>query len=178
MVLPAIIILFSIILDQITKIVAQNNLLNNKEITAIPHILGFTYVKNEGAAFGIFSDSRWVFMVFSTVAIFVMFYVLIKDKKRHPLFVVSISMLIGGGIGNMIDRIFRGYVIDFFKFLFVKFAVFNVADCFVTVGAVLLSVYLIFIFDDKSEISEITSDNIEKCNISDSNVKNNSNSDA
>ena len=172
MVLSAIIIIFSIILDQITKIIAHNNLLNNKEIIAIPHLLGFTYVRNEGAAFGIFADSRWVFMVFSTVAIAVMLYVLIKDKKRHPLFLVSISFLIGGGIGNMIDRIFRGYVIDFFKFLFVKFAIFNVADCFVTVGAVLLFVYLLFYYDDKStkesknnDISKIDDSHNSDCEI-------------
>lgn len=150
MLLPAIIIVITVLLDQITKIIAQSYLCGNEEVIAIPHVIGFTYVKNEGAAFGIFADNRWVFMIFSTVAIIIMMYVLIRSKDRHPLFIISLSMLVGGGIGNMIDRIVRGYVIDFFKFLFVKFAVFNVADCFVTIGAILLAIYLIFMYDEKT----------------------------
>ncbi|MBE6649015.1 MAG: signal peptidase II [Ruminococcaceae bacterium] len=144
------VIIFSVILDQITKILADKHLTKSDEIEVIPNILGLSFVKNEGAAFGMFADNRWIFMVFSTFAIGVMIYFLLTLKDSHPLLVISLSMLIGGGIGNMIDRISRGYVIDFFKFLFVKFAVFNVADCFVTVGAVLLAIYLLFLFKDET----------------------------
>ncbi len=151
MVIPAIIIAVTVLLDQITKILAKSFLDGNNDLVVIPHILGFTYVENKGAAFGIFADNRWVFMLFSTLAIIAMIYLLFKLKNQNYLFIISLSMLIGGGIGNMIDRIFRGYVVDFFKFLFVKFAIFNVADCFVTVGAFVLFIYLIFIYDDKSD---------------------------
>lgn len=160
MLLPAIIISIIVIVDQISKILAQKFLCGAAQLDFIPRILGLTYVRNEGAAFGMLSNHRWVFMVFSTVAIGFMIYFLLKSNIKHPLFVVSISMLIGGGIGNMIDRIFRGYVIDFFKFLFVKFAVFNVADCFVTVGAVLLAIYLIFMYDDNSKSKDISNENV------------------
>lgn len=168
MAISAIIIVVSIVFDQITKILAKNSLCNADDVVAIPHILGFTYVENRGAAFGIFANSRWVFMIFSTIAIGVMIYLLYKLKKQHMLLLVSLSMLIGGGIGNMIDRIFRGYVVDFFEFLFMDFAVFNVADCFVTIGAVLLAFYLLFMYDDKEEKSKIISDNVE--NIDSKNV--------
>lgn len=154
MVLSAIIIAVVIVLDQVTKILAYNSLQGSEEITFIPHFLGFTYVKNEGAAFGILANSRWVFMLFSTIAIIAMIYLLVNNKKSHPLFLISLSMLIGGGIGNMIDRIARGYVIDFLKFLFVNFPVFNIADCFVTVGATILAIYLIFIYDDETHQNE------------------------
>ncbi len=157
MALSAIIIIFTVIFDQITKIIALNYLKDSSDITAIPGILGFSYVENKGAAFGIFSDNRWIFMVFSTIAIIAMVYFLATLKKQSLIYIVSLSFLVGGGIGNMIDRIARGYVIDFFKFLFVKFAVFNVADCFVTVGAVLLAIYLLFYFDDDSIESKKTS---------------------
>ena len=159
MVLPAVIIAVTVILDQVTKILAQNNLSNGTNIVVIPHILGFSYVRNEGAAFGIFADKRWIFMIFSTVAILVMIYFLLKKKNEHLLFVISVSMLVGGGIGNMIDRIFRGYVIDFFKFLFMKFAVFNVADCFVTIGAVLLAVYLLFFYEETKPNNSLVTEN-------------------
>jgi len=154
MALSVIIVVLTIILDQVTKIIAQNNLKNGADITAIPEILSFSYVENRGAAFGIFSNNRWVFMVFSTIAIIAMLYFLATKKNLHILLVISLSMLVGGGIGNMIDRIARGYVVDFFRFLFVKFAVFNVADCFVTVGALILAVYLLFYFDEEFENSK------------------------
>ncbi len=167
--ISSLIVIFSIILDQITKILAYNNLSKSEEIVVIPKILGLSFVENRGAAFGMFADNRWVFMIFSTVAIGVMIYFLFSWKQSHPLLLISLSMLIGGGIGNMIDRILRGYVIDFFKFLFVKFAVFNVADCFVTIGAALLAIYLLFIFDDDSSKKSENNALEEEINVEESN---------
>jgi len=150
MILLIAIILGSVALDQLTKWLAVTYLQGHPSFPIWQDVLHLTFAKNEGAAFGMFADNRWIFMVFSTFAIGVMIYFLLTLKDSHPLLVISLSMLIGGGIGNMIDRISRGYVIDFFKFLFVKFAVFNVADCFVTVGAVLLAIYLLFLFKDET----------------------------
>ncbi len=97
-----------------------------------------------------FSDKRWVFMVFSAVSMVIIVWLLYKEYHRHPLLNIALSMVLGGGIGNMIDRVRLGYVVDFFHVDFVEFAVFNVADSFITVGAILLIVYVVF-FDAKVE---------------------------
>ncbi len=152
--ISTLVVVLSVILDQITKIIAESSLKGTDGVIVIPKVLSFSYLENRGAAFGIFSDSRWVFMVFSTVAIVTMIYLIFSMRKKHPIFLISLSMLVGGGIGNMIDRIFRGYVIDFFKVLFVDFAVFNVADCFVTVGAIILAIYMMFIYKDSNNNKE------------------------
>ena len=155
--ISTLVVVLSVILDQITKIIAESCLKGTDGVVVIPNVLSFSYLENRGAAFGIFSDNRWVFMVFSSIAILVMLYFIFKMKSmknNHPLLLISLSMLVGGGIGNMIDRIFRGYVIDFFKVLFVDFAVFNVADCFVTVGAIILAVYMLFIYKESDTTQE------------------------
>ena len=90
-----------------------------------------------------FSDQRWVFMTLSTVAIVaVMLYMFIM-KPKSPLLRASLAMIVGGGIGNMIDRVLLGYVVDFLEFTFIKFPVFNVADSFVCIGAALLILYFV-----------------------------------
>ena len=94
------------------------------------------------------SDHRWIFMLVSVVFIALLTYVLVKSRKEHPLFTVSLSLVLGGGIGNMVDRIFLGYVVDFIEVTFVDFAVFNIADSAITVGMICLVVYLVFF--DKS----------------------------
>ena len=152
--ISTLVVVLSVILDQITKIIAESSLKGTDGIVVIPKVLSFSYLENRGAAFGIFSDNRWVFMIFSTIAILVMIYLIFSMRKKHPIFLISLSMLVGGGIGNMIDRIFRGYVIDFFKVLFVDFAVFNVADCFVTVGAIILAIYMMFIYKEPADKKE------------------------
>ena len=89
------------------------------------------------------SEHRWLFMISSSVAIVgILVYIYIK-KPKNLLLRTSLSMIIGGGIGNMIDRLFLGYVVDFIEFAFVDFAVFNIADSFVTIGTGLLMLYII-----------------------------------
>ena len=94
------------------------------------------------------SESRWIFMSASVVFIVLLIYVLKKIHVDNKLFQISVAMLLGGGIGNMIDRIFVGYVVDFIEFTFVDFAVFNIADTAITIGAVCLGIY--FAFFDKT----------------------------
>jgi len=101
-----------------------------------------------------FSNHRWVFMLTSTVAIVFIIAFLAKNiKKVHPVLTVSLTMILAGGIGNMIDRLFIGYVVDFINFLFIDFPVFNVADICVTVGAGMMLVWLLF-FDLPAAIKE------------------------
>ena len=106
-------------------------------------VLHFTYYRNEGAAFGSLKDHRWVFMVFSTIAIIGLTIYLFKYRPKSKFVQITLAMIIGGGIGNMIDRIFLGYVIDFVDFTLINFAIFNMADAFITVGAFMLMGYLL-----------------------------------
>ncbi len=148
--LAAVIAVLAIIADQITKYIVVENIELHGTVPFIPGFMSFYHTQNKGAAFSMFSDQRWVFMVFSFLSMGLIIYILIKEYKRHRLLNIALSMVLGGGIGNMIDRIRLEYVVDFFKTEFMDFAVFNVADCFITVGAVLLGVYVIF-FEPKVE---------------------------
>lgn len=148
--LAAIIAVAVIIADQVSKAIVVNNLELYGESGFIPYVISFYHTRNTGAAFSMLSNHRWVFMVLSVVAMCAIGYLLFRLYRRHTLLTVSLAMILGGGVGNMIDRIRLGYVVDFLRFDFVNFAVFNVADSFITVGAVLLGVYVIF-FEPKIE---------------------------
>lgn len=148
--LAAVIAVLAVIADQITKYIVVENIELRGTVPFIPGFMSFYHTRNTGAAFSMFSDQRWVFMVFSFISMGLIIFILIKEYKRHKLLNIALAMVLGGGIGNMIDRIRFEYVVDFFKTEFMDFAVFNVADCFITVGAVLLGVYVIF-FEPKVE---------------------------
>lgn len=135
----------SVILDQLTKAIVVSQMALYEEVPFLPGLIRFYHTRNTGAAFSMFSDNRWVFMAFSVIAMMIMTYLLVKFHGRHWLLSVSLAAVLGGGIGNMIDRVLSGYVVDFLDFQFMKFAVFNVADIFVTCGSVALAVYILFI---------------------------------
>ena len=103
-------------------------------------------------------NSRWLFIIVTIIAVIAFIIYLIKERNgMHWLLKISSAMIIGGAIGNLIDRIFVGFVVDFFYFELINFAVFNVADSFVSVGAVLLGIYILFIHkfeEDNKEISD------------------------
>lgn len=142
------VVLLAILCDIVSKYLVVHLLVPlERSVTVIPHVLDFTFVKNYGAAFGMLSNSRWIFMSVSVVFIFCLVYILKQRFSASKLYNISLAMILGGGIANMIDRIFVGYVVDFIEVTFVDFAVFNIADSCISVGAVLFSVYLIF-FDD------------------------------
>ena len=137
------VILGVIALDQVSKLLILQFLYKD-QVTLIPGVLDFTYVENRGMAFGLLADHRWVFMVFSVVGIGLLAFYLFRYVKK-PLGRVALSMIIGGGIGNMIDRIAYGYVVDFIDFCLFDFWVwvFNVADAAVCIGAGLFILELI-----------------------------------
>jgi signal peptidase II len=142
----AVIVIGSVILDQWTKLLAVRDLMPIDSTVLLDGILGLRYVENTGAAFGMLKGQRWFFIILSTAAIIAISIYLIKCRKTVPPFLgISLAMIVGGGIGNQIDRIANGYVVDFLEFLFMDFAIFNVADCFVTVGAALVIFDLLFI---------------------------------
>lgn len=137
------IILGVIALDQVSKLLVLHFLYEDK-ITLIPGVLDFTYVENRGMAFGLLADHRWVFMLLSTVGIAALAFYLFRYVKP-TLGRVGLALIIGGGIGNMIDRIAYGFVVDFIDFCAFDFWVwvFNIADAAVCVGAGLFVLELI-----------------------------------
>ena len=130
-------------LDQLTKWLTVVNLDLHETFPLWQDVFHFTYERNTGMAFGMLKDHRWVFMVFSTVAIVALLVYLFRFRPESRWMQISMAFIIGGGIGNMIDRIFLGYVVDFFDFRLINFAVFNVADSFVCIGAGMMIVYLL-----------------------------------
>lgn len=144
MVLLFAIVIGAVCADQLTKWLAVIFLEGEADVVLWRDVLHFSFVRNEGAAFGMLQNQRWFFMIVSTVAIVGLLVYLIRYKPKSLWVRVSIAMIIGGGIGNMIDRIFLGYVIDFIYFKLIDFPVFNVADSFVTVGCGILIVYLFY----------------------------------
>ncbi|MDD6734717.1 MAG: signal peptidase II [Clostridiales bacterium] len=141
---------FIVFIDQIAKLLVINNLSDTDSVHVIPGLFDFVYVKNTGAAFSILSDSTLLLGVISVLfCIGVAGYWYIK-KPQHNLLKISMTLLLAGAFGNAIDRLFRGYVVDFIQTVFIRFPVFNVADIAITFGAMLLIIYLLF-FDGKEE---------------------------
>ncbi len=134
MIVCLLIVLGTIVLDQVTKLLVLEHLAGAGTYPLIENILHFTYVENRGAAFGMLANHRWVFMILSVVGILAIGAWLIWEKPRSLWIRTAVSFVIGGGIGNMIDRVRLGFVVDFIDCRFIDFYVFNVADSFVCVG--------------------------------------------
>ncbi len=139
-------ILLGVGLDQLTKYLVVANMELYESIDIIPGVFRFTYIQNTGAAFGSFDDQRWIFMLLSSIMIIGILVYIFWKRPREKLFLSALILVVSGGIGNMIDRIFLGYVIDFIDFCaFPRLWkwVFNVADSFVCIGAGILILWLI-----------------------------------
>lgn len=134
MIITTAIMILCVLLDQVTKLAAVQKLAPIGTYPLIENIFHFTYVENRGAAFGMLADHRWIFMVLSTLAIAAMLVWLFLEKPKSWWIRVSTAFVIAGGIGNMIDRVRLGYVVDFIDCRFIDFYVFNVADSFVCIG--------------------------------------------
>ena len=141
-----------LVLDIVSKQVAQANLSSGKMVTFIPHLIGFELTYNDGAAFSLFGNlpevpRRILLISFSTIGAIVMIVVLaMKYKKLNWWYKSSLYLMLAGCIGNFIDRVFyeKGLVIDFIRFIFwEKFAIFNLADVFLVVGAFLLIIAVV-----------------------------------
>ncbi len=138
--------IFTVVCDFVTKLIVMNTMYLGQSIPIIKNVLHITYITNKGAAFGSFADARWLFMTLSSLLIVFIIVLLLLWEDKSPLFYVSASMVLGGGIGNMIDRIFYGEVVDFIDFCaFPKLWqwIFNGADSFVCIGIALLLVYCV-----------------------------------
>jgi len=136
-----------VVLDQLSKYIAKIKLYSISQIEIIKGFFSLTYVENRGAAFGIFKDKRIILVGFTTIVIAVMIYYLLKNKSMNKLLRVSLILIIAGAIGNLIDRVLLGYVVDFFH-LYIgnvfDWPVFNVADISIVFGTILLAFNLLF----------------------------------
>lgn len=137
-----------IILDQLTKFWAFGTLKLSHSIPIIKDFFHFTYCENRGAAFGVLQNQLWLFALITIVVIGAVIYFMIKKKPKNKILIISLTLLTGGALGNFIDRVFRGFVVDFLDFCLINFPIFNVADCFVVIGAILLAVYILFLSPD------------------------------
>lgn len=135
-------ILGCVVLDQLTKYFAQLYLQPVGTMPFIPGIMELRFVLNDGAAFSSFAGARLFLILFTGIAIAALAVYLFWKKPPKRLERTALLLLIGGGLGNLIDRVRTGVVVDFFATTFVDFAVFNVADCFVCVGAAMLILYV------------------------------------
>ncbi len=131
--------------DQITKALVVARIALYADVPFLPGILQLTYVQNNGAAFSSFSGQQWLFALIFLVFTGLILWEYFRKKAGFTAFERwCIAAVYGGGLANMIDRIRLGYVVDMFETTFVDFPVFNVADCFITCGCILVMVHLIF----------------------------------
>ena len=144
-VLYLVISLLVVVADQWLKNYIVTNFKIGDEKTIIPGILSFTYLQNDGAAWNIFSGQMILFYLISIAAIVVVVYYLFNPKYKNWLFDTGLALVFGGIVGNFIDRLHLKYVIDMLQLDFVQFNIFNIADSAITVGIVLVFIYLIFI---------------------------------
>ena len=153
-VLYSVIIAVGIFLDWLTKFLSVKFLKPIGKIPIIEGVIQLRYLENTGAAFGMFKDHRWVFMVTSTVAIAALIMFLYLGHAPSRLSAVALSLIISGGVGNMIERIGKGFVVDFIDFCLIDFAVFNGADSFVCVGAGLMILAILLLPSEGKEIKK------------------------
>lgn len=133
--------------DQLVKYLVISNIQPGQHVPFIPYLLDLTFVKNTGAAFSLFSRYTWMLTLISLVVSVLLAVALWKSFFRHPLGKLTLTLLLAGAVGNLIDRAFRHYVVDMFNVLFMEFAVFNVADICVVVGGIAACLYYLFLMD-------------------------------
>ncbi len=131
--------------DQLIKLaVLSSSLVGGEVFELISNFLQLRYVENTGAAFSILQGKTQLLSIFSAVVMVAGIAVLFSGKIKSKILLASIVMIMGGGLGNLIDRVLRHFVVDYIEVLFIDFPVFNFADCFITVGEFILVFYLIW----------------------------------
>lgn len=125
-------------IDQVLKYLAVQYLAPVGAAPFIPGFIEFRYTENTGAAFNLLSGHQGILIAITGVALLFGLFILLFRRPKNKLEYISILMIVAGGIGNLVDRIANGFVVDYLRFLFVEFAIFNFADCLVVIGFILL----------------------------------------
>ncbi len=131
--------------DQLIKYFVDLNLKGKPAVVVIKNVLQFNYLENDGAMMGFMGGKTTVMTVLAVVCVIVMIAVVFTGIIKDPIDYCCTLLMIAGGLGNIVDRIFRGYVIDYIEVLFVDFYIFNFADCLITVAAFVLIFYQIYL---------------------------------
>ncbi len=140
-----------VVVDQGVKWWVRGNIPLGGAVSFLPGLMDLTYVQNTGAAFSSFAGQTWLLTAVSLAASVVVAVLLARDYFPGPLGRLTLSLVLAGAVGNLIDRAFLGFVTDMFQTTFMEFAVFNVADICVVVGGALMVLYVLFFWDKAKE---------------------------
>ena len=141
---------FIIVLDQVSKFLVLNTLGFERSKNIIPSLLNFTLVKNKGAAFSLFSNSTNLLTIVSVITSLLLITIILKYQPKSYWNFIGLAYLLGGTVGNGIDRLFKGYVLDFLELVPINFPVFNLADVSINIAIIC---FIIDIAKDKSRIN-------------------------
>lgn len=144
-------VIMGVLLDQWTKALAVLYLKGQKPVVLIDRIFQLCYLENRGAAFGLFQEQRTIFLINTVIVLAVMIYLygrILEDKRYLPLRICTV-LICAGAVGNMMDRIRLGYVVDFFYFNLIDFPIFNVADIYVTCSVFALAVLILWYYKEE-----------------------------
>ena len=149
-------IIFSLLivaLDQITKYLVVANIELYEVVPVWDGVVHLTHIRNTGMAFSMLEGGRWLFLVLTVIALGLIVFAIKKNWVTHKASIWSLAAIAGGAVGNLIDRVRLGYVVDMIEVEFMEFAVFNAADSFVVCGAIALVICILFLEDKKKEKS-------------------------
>lgn len=144
-----------IVLDQWFKYLAVVFLKGEPPFVILDGVFELAYVTNTGASFGMLDGQRWLFIVITVVVMLFLLLVILNGRFRlQPLLNVSLVLVLAGGIGNLIDRVLYGYVVDYLYFKLIDFPVFNFADCCLVIGAIFMVVFFLFIYEESKKTAK------------------------
>lgn len=151
----AVLIALLVLLDQATKLAAVSALKDGGPFVLIPGVFQLQYLENRGAAFGLLQNARIFFLAVTLIALAAVIYVLVRLplKRRYIVLRFLMVLIAAGAVGNMIDRVFLGYVRDFLYFSLIDFPIFNVADIYVTCATILLILLLLFYYKEEDDFA-------------------------
>ncbi|WP_347298619.1 signal peptidase II [Dolosigranulum savutiense] len=144
MIIYYIIAMILIGLDQLSKYLTVQEIALGEVVSLVPNVLSLTYIRNSGAAWSILEDQMIFFYVITVVVVGALIYFLHTEGKKSPIASTGIVFIMGGAIGNFIDRLHLKYVIDMIRLEFINFPIFNVADMALTVGVIILIGYIVY----------------------------------
>ncbi|SRR6056297_641133 len=136
-----------IVIDQSIKYIVQNNMFLGQPYPVIEDFLYLNYIKNTGIAFGLFKNNNLFMIIIISIILLILLYFYKQEKNKVFSLKISVTLLVSGAIGNLIDRLFYGFIIDYIDFIF--WPAFNLADALIVIGSILLGIYIIFIAEAK-----------------------------
>lgn len=143
MIIAFLVAVLIVVADQLIKILVVSTLKTGEPVVIFNGLVQFVYCENRGMAFGMLQDQRWIFIVFTVAVIIGVIIYMIKTRPKSKFLLATFALILGGGIGNLIDRIFLGYVVDYIQLSFFS-PVCNFADYCITGGTVMLIIYILF----------------------------------